>query len=286
MCKTPNFVRNAKWTPSSYKPQMFTVPCGKCPQCISKRIAEWKWRMEQEMLHSTTPYFVTLTYNRQSVPVAEIDISGKKVPFRVLNPKHLTDYLKLLRFHYAKTSKNLIRYFAVGEYGTKKGRPHYHIILLNCDDIRLICDTWKYGRVDISPVRSIDSVGYCLGYLKKKCSFVPPMHPQFSRMSKGLGRSYITPSVIAYHNRRDSNCSVTLVNGREIMLPKYMKDRIYDDSARYKLGKYLQSISDKTLDEKVESVMRSTGKSEEVVRREFYVEPFIEKPKLARPTVM
>ncbi|AXH76435.1 MAG: replication initiator protein [Microviridae sp.] len=281
MCKQPYTVR--KEYSSGFR--SIPVPCNKCPECISKRVAEWKWRMEQEFKVSTSPLFITLTYNQQSVPRADIDISGVQRSFKVLNPKHLTDYLKLLRFHWDKQSEAKIRYFAVGEYGSKKGRPHYHIILMNCDDVRLICDTWKYGRVDISPVRSIDSVGYCLGYLKKKCKFVPPNHPQFSSKSRGLGRNYINAETISYHNRRLENCTVDLNNGRTIHLPKFMKDKLYTETNRLHLTHYLQTVADKALDEKVLAQVRATGKTEEQVRKEFYVEPFIEKKPKIFPTV-
>lgn len=283
MCKTPLNVkvqRSDGW-------RTIPVPCGKCKRCIAQRVASWQWRMEQELRVSTTPYFVTLTYNRKSCPIADVPWGDSTRKFRVLRPRDMTLYLKSLRFHYAKQSDNLIRYFYVGEYGTLRKRPHYHLILLNCDDVRLIQDTWKHGFVDISPINSMDnSIAYCLAYLYKRNTFAPPNHPQFSRMSKGLGRSYISKEVINYHNRKLDNSSVTMSNGRRIPLPKYMKERIYTEENRFLLSHHLQVAADVALDKKVKSVMRSTGLSEESVLHQFFMEPYISPPKRPKASLM
>lgn len=59
-------------------------------------------------------YFITLTYSEKNIPE---NMSLEK--------SHLQKFFKRLR----KQLTSKVRYFAVGEYGTKKGRPHYHVIL-------------------------------------------------------------------------------------------------------------------------------------------------------------
>lgn len=44
------------------------VPCGKCENCIKRRRMEWSFRLEEEMKHSKTCYFVTITYDNENVP--------------------------------------------------------------------------------------------------------------------------------------------------------------------------------------------------------------------------
>lgn len=179
MCQSHILVVNKKYGING-QPHKIPVPCGKCPQCIQSKIHSWQFRFEQEMRSTSSPFwFVTFTYNEESVPIDNV-LYEKGYPDRndnkahvqnVLREKDMRDYLKLLRYHWVK--KNIqykatlpsVRYFYVGEYGTKYSRPHYHMILWNIDDIRLIIDTWPHGFVHIDQMKSLDSIGYCLSYL-------------------------------------------------------------------------------------------------------------------------
>lgn len=78
----------------------------------------------------------------------------------VLRKKDLQDFIKRLRFQLRSKFNAEIRYFAVGEYGPKHFRPHYHIILYFDDSrltkkLRTIVDQcWQYGITDTQPARS------------------------------------------------------------------------------------------------------------------------------------
>lgn len=77
----------------------------------------------------------------------------------VLRKKDLQDFIKRLRFQIREKFNAEIRYFAVGEYGPKHFRPHYHVILY-FDDSRLtkklrdiVDKCWQYGITDTQPSR-------------------------------------------------------------------------------------------------------------------------------------
>lgn len=55
-----------------------------------------------------------------------------------------------------------------------------------------------------------------------------------------MGASYLTDAVRAYHYNNIENCFITLPGGIKMPLPKYYKDRIYDDSNRDLVTQYLQ----------------------------------------------
>lgn len=161
------------------------VPCGKCPPCLARRVSGWSFRLMQERNHSLTANFITLTYDTKHVPITR---NG----FMSLSKRDLQLFFKRLRKISVRSVR--IKYYAVGEYGGRSFRPHYHLILFNAD-IRLIQQAWS---IDGSPIGSVHygnddgvcekSVGYALKYMTKRARI--PLHqnddrlPEFSLMSK------------------------------------------------------------------------------------------------------
>lgn len=193
-CGTPYYVVN--------NGEEIPVPCGRCYDCKNRKVREWAFRLLEEDKVSTYAHFVTLTYNTHHVPL----IKGNSHPM-TLDPKDLTNYFKRLRKnitnHVNSITENLrepkIKYYAVGEYGTKSGRPHYHFICFNNPFPDLFVDSWRLnnqpiGTVYIGDVKQ-ESILYTLKYISKPGKV--PIHandkrvPEFSRTSNGIGLSYI-----------------------------------------------------------------------------------------------
>lgn len=155
-----------------------SVPCGKCPQCLARRISGWSFRLMQEEKISSSSYFITLTYDEKSAV-------RTKNNFLSLDKRHIQLFLKKLR----KKNNAQLKYYCAGEYGTITMRPHYHIIMYNVD-IETILPTWNMGHVDYGTVTGA-SIGYTLKYMCKPHKI--PMHrnddrvPEFSLMSKNWG---------------------------------------------------------------------------------------------------
>lgn len=130
-----------------------------------------------------------------------------------------------------------LKYYACGEYGSRGGRPHYHAIIFNCPDERLFAQAWKVGTDPIGSVVvgqvSGDSVAYTMKYIDKPGKV--PAHqrddrvPEFALMSKGLGASYVNPATIAYHQADLGRLYVSKPGGFKIAMPKYYREKIYDD---------------------------------------------------------
>lgn len=172
MCKTPITITIKRTDEKT------SVPCGRCPLCLARRVSGWSFRLMQEDKVSLSSHFVTLTYDTDHVP-----ISGRG--FMSLQKRDVQLFFKRLR----KVNDNKLKYYAAGEYGTKWGRPHYHIILFNCDP-DTIHASWQQGSIHTGIV-SAASVGYTLKYMCKPSRI--PVHanddrvPEFSLMSKNLG---------------------------------------------------------------------------------------------------
>lgn len=217
--------------------EQIAVPCGRCPPCKKSRVDGWVFRLQQEQRVSTTATFVTLTYNKDHVPIT-------KNGFMTLDKKAFPSFMKRLRH----LNQGKLKYFAVGEYGTNNKRPHYHAIVFNLDAdklskvgernghpqyvCRIIEEAWTYGGVDIGSC-SGDSIAYVAKYVNKPGRI--PQHKrddrlkEFSLMSKGLGSSYLTQQTIDYHKADVSRNYVTLPGGYRKRLPKYYRERIYDE---------------------------------------------------------
>lgn len=162
----------------------------------------------------------------------------------VLYPRDVTLFLKRLRTRLDKG----IRYFACGEYGDPTnrlsvGRPHYHLIIWSHDGFiaysdlyRAVCDSWSYGFVRIKPLVSahVHYVSkYCVGKFFADTPFVNSRPFRcFIRCSKGLGLCYLTPQMKRYIYDHLDSITHLLVNGEKFALPRYFKDRLFNQAQK------------------------------------------------------
>lgn len=208
--------------------RLVQVPCGKCPDCLKRRLASWSFRLEVEALNWHTAHFVTLTYNTEHVPITE---NG----FLTLEPEHLTRFFKRLRKAGGK-----LKYYLCGEYGTHGKRPHYHLILFTTSSTtqRHIIDCWtdvetgkSFGDVYFGKVEPA-SIRYTVQYYDKGAWH--PMHnrddrhPEFSRMSNGIGKSFLTPKMVKFFMDNPDRGYIHDKEGRKIAIPRYYKTKLYD----------------------------------------------------------
>lgn len=219
---------------SEYQP----VPCGKCPSCAKARASGWSFRLVKQGEVSTSALFITLTYDSKYVPFQYLNKDGELITaFKpTLNKEHLQLFFKRLRYYQGENDKNLsVKYYAVGEYGGKTWRPHYHIILFNAD-AEHVCKAWDMGHVHIGQVTDA-SIGYTLKYITKKGKI--PQHKndnrqkEFCLMSKGLGKNYLTENIIQWHKSDLQNrMYLPLKDGKKAAMPRYYKQKLYSEQER------------------------------------------------------
>lgn len=132
------------------------------------------------------------------------------------------------------------KYYCTGEYGPNGHRPHMHGVYFGMpEDESLVLDlmhsVWHRGFVMVEKARSEKAAAYTAKYLVNDS--LVPHHPYadrpFSLMSKGLGLGYLTESMEEWH-RADplGRCYVPLRNGRRSVLPRYFRDRLFDDAMK------------------------------------------------------
>lgn len=178
--------------------------------------------------------FLTLTYDTRSVPIT-------KRGFMTLCKADVQKFFKRLRKILPEAK---IKYYAVGEYGGRTMRPHYHIILFNADH-SAVTRAWRLDNKDIGSLYfgtvSGASIGYCLKYMMKPSKV--PLHAnddrikEFSLVSKGLGANYMSDAMIKWHKRDlEHRMYCNLKDGKKIAMPRYYKDKIYSESERERVA--------------------------------------------------
>lgn len=218
MCqnKLPVKIKNFVTPGGRISPIYEYVPCRKCEECISIRKSQWCFRAIQETEHSFDSIFLTLTYDDehmpkdQSVSVRDIQLFFKRMRknARLWYPDFDYDQYPL-------------KYFLVSEYGSQRGRPHYHLILWNSPlNWYEIEKTWKNGFIKIGNTTP-KSVQYCLKYFAIKEKAPKGRQPNFCVMSKNIGKKWLSDNL--YYAK-----SYVCLPGSsaKIPIPKYYSDRL------------------------------------------------------------
>lgn len=163
------------------------IPCGKCVGCRLANSRMWANRCLIESKEYSNNYFVTLTYSDDNLTfVKSLNAQTGEVQKRpTLVKKDMQKFMKDLRrymsYHFGIDN---IRFFGCGEYGTKKSRPHFHMILFNCplNDLKyfftnkagdkiyrseIIEKVWNKGLCSVGEV-TWNSIAYTARYVMKK----------------------------------------------------------------------------------------------------------------------
>lgn len=174
-------------------PQGLKVPCQKCLNCIIQKRTEWTLRLWHELGYHEKSVFLTLTYNDEN-------------NIGTLSKRHLQLFFKRLR---KRLGEQKIKYFAVGEYGEKMLRPHYHSIVfglgLDKDSKQAVFDSWPYASWNEKPYLkkhcfgtvTSDSIQYVAKYLQKQLGddFYEDKERPFRIISQGIGKSYLLDNI-------------------------------------------------------------------------------------------
>lgn len=142
----------------------FTVGCGKCGECISKKRMEWRQRLYFQNKSSDRLYFCTFTYDDAHLPYC--------LGFAVPRVSDIQKFHKRLRRHIDYRNLDLqFKYFLASEYGPKHFRPHYHgLYCVSGRDAlkfpKIVRQVYNYGFLNVSLCRNRDaSTSYITNYL-------------------------------------------------------------------------------------------------------------------------
>jgi len=222
----PNF-GTAKQTNSTMK--RLLVPCGHCAICLSKKRSVWSFRLSYELRSHSHCYFLTLTYsddNLHSFGLSKMDIQK---------------FFKRLR----KRSGQTLRYFAVGEYGSKTYRPHYHVIIFSSARLEdHINKSWTLGFAHIGFVTK-KSISYVTKYLITTGGAVSGKNPPFTLMSRKpmLGYKYIE-DLKEWHASDSSRNFMPDLGGVRLPMHRGFKEKLKQEGVKFDSYSYEFEVLD------------------------------------------
>lgn len=223
------------------------VPCGKCNFCVKQKRAAWAFRLYQELKAAESAAFLTFTYSDEH---AVYDV-GSRLP--TFEKSHVQNLLKRIRKKEAKLGRKSVRYYAVGEYGSNTGRPHYHALLFNLhsDTLGTIADIWGKGFIHHGKVEPA-SIMYVSGYIIDKVddSIQGRTFP-FALMSKGIGKNYLSPQMKKWHKRKRANF-VSWGDGIPSPMARYYRDKIFSKMEKQVMGLEMEAKIDERFKSELE----------------------------------
>lgn len=193
------------------------ISCRKCKQCLSHHQMDWEGKCIAESKVVRRADFVCLTYGRvdvkdgKPVPYYVNEASADHVRAAVLTYSDVQKFFKKLR-----SAGHKFRYFAVGEYGSTKGRSHWHILMYWISvppkvtfGVRFDWSPWEHGFSQFDPISYAD-VRYCCKYIEKDwladesqayfaTSKNPPLgHRWFQRLARQYVDQGLAPQDLIY----------------------------------------------------------------------------------------
>jgi len=212
-------------------PSKVLIPCGHCEQCLKKKQADWISRLLVDAFMSLSSFFVTLTYDESHLPFPE-----------GVNIKDVQLFWKTFRKY---NSFGKFKYFLVSEYGAISSRPHYHCLLFFNERVewiplsRYLERCWTKGTHKIGTV-DLASISYCAKYCLKSRSDSRHIfdNKTFAMMSKRPAIGFDLLKISDKFSER--NCFEVVSGNRVVAMPRYYRDKIFDDLQKYEHSKEIQ----------------------------------------------
>lgn len=195
MCVNPRVLNNG-----------VMVSCRKCWQCKANYVNDWVGRCIAESMDCTHAHSVTLTYGRDSAGNVDHERAA------ILTYSDVQKAIKRFR-----RDGFPLRYFAVGEFGSAKGRAHWHAIFfwkttpppITLGE-RIHLPQWPHGYSHFEEVNAA-SIRYVCKYIQKDdgdterqrqvcMSKYPPLGAAyFTKLAKRYVKQGLAPRVPDYH---------------------------------------------------------------------------------------
>lgn len=237
MCVTPYIVQ------TNYG--VVPCPCGHCFECLQQWSKDWRFRLKYEWDSSVACFALTLTYNTEFVTVKWNQDAREYQT--VLIKSDLQKFFKRVR----KNNKDIkFRYFAVGEYGGKYNRCHFHVILFfkqipftsKNQLYNYLLKCWNNGFIylEVTERRHINYVSTYYNKVDKSPHLVAP----FKCMSKSLGLCYLTPKRVKYFFTTFKASLPNPYGKGFLKLPRYYRKKLDDMTPEIEPNNYGYKWSD------------------------------------------
>lgn len=250
------------------------IPCGYCILCREEQARQTAVRITHEASCHAQNAFITLTYAQKHLPA-----------YGSLNYEDLQKFWKRLRKQIGE-----LRYYAVGEYGDRTYRPHYHACIFGHDFTKdaIICQEaphrlwinlqltkiWGLGDVKIGAL-TYETARYTASYVTKKLrskqryvrtdtttgELIPVTQPK-AFMSRNLGKEWWLKWG---HQLKDRD--TVIINGTEQKPPKAYDRWLLESGQEEKLAEIKTKRQEKAIPQTKEQTRARTENAHARVRR-------------------
>lgn len=258
-CLSPIDVRRPDW---AVVRRYISVPCGRCVGCRLERARNWTVRIMHEAQYQLEDgkesCFLTLTYRDEELSYGYTQATLVK--------SDLQKFWKRLR----KEVGN-VRYFACGEYGDRRLRPHFHAALFgfNFPDKTLLSTEGGNNLYHSDLLDTVWSHGYCsVGDLTpRSAAYVARyiLDKKFGREGKEYAEKGIEPEYVVMSRKPGIGARFFEKYAGDI----FPQDSCITESGTSKPPRYYDELRKKTHPEQIEAIkLERMRKSEEIPMEE------------------
>lgn len=199
------------------------LPCGRCMPCRVNRRDIWTARCVLESLYHPVSSFITLSYSDHFYPADES-----------VSVEEMQGFCKRLR-----SSLGPFRFLAVGEYGSRTFRAHYHALLFGLRPSHdALTKIWGKGHVWVGSVTP-QSARYCAGYTVKRLikgdERLEGRSPEFMRCSLKPGIGYPALELL-------EEVHYTAFGSKHLLETRDVLRQVRIDGRVYPIGRYLTKL--------------------------------------------
>lgn len=210
------------------------VSCRKCWQCEAVYVQDITGRAIAEKKTSDKTFVITLTYG-----------GGDRTDAALLNYRNVQLMLKRIRASFKKPTSSL-RYIISGEYGSERGRAHWHAILFFKGEhpkfkyeTRYNHSIWPEGYIYVEKP-TYQNMNYAVKYALKDHAKGPPQfhrstipvlgHDFFMREARRYVDQQLTPTDFSYKHQEAKKQNGEL---RQFMMRGTLKEKFIAEFQRY-----------------------------------------------------
>lgn len=216
------------------------IGCGHCVECKKQKAREWQIRLCEEIKVHKYNYFVTLTFNEESL--RRLINENPKLQHNVnyIAGKAVRRFLERWRKKHKKSVKHWL-ITELGHNGTERIHLHGLIMLDKTMTNEELENIWQYGHTYTGDYCNEKTINYIIKYVTK----IDTDHKGYEAdifCSAGIGKSYTENEQNKFKHRFNGKNTIqyyTLKDGSKIALPTYYRNKFWTQQQRDELWTHL-----------------------------------------------
>lgn len=258
MCLYPKLIKNPKYkvnkknggnVPPVYDNRVLYVPigCQKCIECRKQKARNWQVRLSEEIKKDKSGKFIAITFDSESLKKLSEELTDAEG--YTLDNAIATLAMRRFLERWRKKYKISVKHWFITELGqTNTERIHMHGILFTNISNEIISEIWKYGIISVGKRKYYNGkqlddnpTGYVNGatinYIIKYVLKGDKVHQEYEAKiltSAGIGSKYMETENAKTNTYKGDKTNETYKTkqGTQLALPKYYRNKIYNDDER------------------------------------------------------